>query len=88
MRADLLLKLASATVVKDKLLHLASMMGHAILSEDEALAVLEHSDPHTIHLARGLLDNYLADIRVAGAVKKLAADPVMGALISLKFLGL
>ena len=88
MRADLFLKLASATEVKDKLLHLAAMMGHEILSEEEAMTVLANSDPSTIDLARGLLDNYLEDVRVAGAVKELASDPVMGALISLNFLGL
>lgn len=88
MRAELFLKLSTATAIKDKLLHLAAMMGHEILSEDEARMVLANSDQRTIDLARGLLDNYLADVRVAGAVKELASDPAMGALISLNFLGL
>ena len=88
MRADLFLMLASATESKDKLLHLAALMGHEIIGEDEALSVLAESDPHKVELAQGLLASYIEDTRVAGAVKELAMDPVMGALISLKFLGL
>ena len=85
MLSGWLVRVSSMREDKDRLEKLADLLGHQIVSAEEALGVLASADPVVVESAKGLLDAYMGDSRVAGAVKELAMDPVMGALISLRY---
>lgn len=82
-----LLRVIASAERQDRLLRLAEMMGHPIYSAEDAADILENGDPAKVEQARGLLISYLDDNRVAGAIKDLGMDPIMGALISQHLMG-